>query len=413
MAAMVDICAARGYAATSVTDVVAAAQLTRDDFYAIFRDEEDCFLATLDFVLGEIVGLISAQYSVDKPWFQVVHDIFVELAGFFAEHPAYGKVALLESLPAGSAAFERYSATKRTLITLLDQGRADAEADLALPSSVAQIAFGGAEAMIKDELIAGRAAEFPRLVPEFLYVCYAPFMDQEQAIARSGLNRERDTSAIESEAAAAGGLKVELPGPSGQIDLMEAMLKICVNEGYAAATVEKVIAEAGVSRDEFYGHFPDKQACFLATYDFILDHVAFSVSAAFESEAEWPDQVRAGVGALLDWFAAEPRMAHLAIIGMATAGPAAHRHYRHAVRRFLPLLAAGKQYAPLGNRLPATVSRLALGSITELLFDEIHAGRASRLSEMVPELTFGALAPYIGAHEAAAQMHKARRLIDK
>lgn len=410
MVAMADTCAARGFAATSVTDVVAAAQLSRDDFYAIFRDEEDCFLATIDFVLGEMMSLISGRYSVDKAWFQVVHDTLAGLTELFAEHPNFGKIAFLEALPAGSAAFERYSAGKRNLITLLDQGRADAPANLALPSSVAQIAFGGAEALIKDELIAGRAGELPRLLPELLYACYSPFMDQEQAISRSGLGSNRDISAFESEATEAGRLTVELPGPSRQIDLMEAMIKICINEGYAAASVEKVIAEAGITREEFYSHFPDKQRCFLATYDFILDHVAFSVTSAFESEAEWPDKVRAGVAALLDWFAAEPRMAHLAIVGMATAGPAAHRHYRHAVRRFIPLLAAGRDYAPLGNRLPPTVSRLALGSITELLFDEIHAGRAARLSEMVPELTFGALAPFIGAEEASAQMQKARRL---
>ena len=409
---MADTCAARGFAATTVTDVVAAAQLTRDDFYAIFRDEEDCFLATIDVILGEMMSLISGNYSADKAWFQVVHDTLAALAEYFAEHPNYAKVALLEALPAGSAAFERYSAGKCNLITLLDQGRADATSDLALPSSVAQIAFGGAEALIKDELIAGRASDLPRLLPELLYVCYSPFMDQDQALSRSGLDRNRDPSAFESEAIEAGRLKVELPGPSRRIDLMEAMIKICIHEGYGAASVEKVIAEAGVPREEFYEHFPDKQSCFLATYDFILDHVAFSVTAAYQSEDEWPDRVQAGVGALLDWFAAEPRMAHLAIVGMAKAGPAAHRHYRHAVRRFIPLLAAGRQYAPLGSRLPSTVSRLALGSITELLFDEIHAGRAARLSEMVPELTFGALSPYIGAREASTQMQKARRHSD-
>lgn len=412
MQAMAEACAARGYGATTVTDVVAAAQLTREDFYEIFRDEEECFLATLDLVLGEVMSLISGRYSADKPWFQVVRDTFSGLVELFAEQPAFGRIVFLESLPAGSAAFERYSAGKRALISLLDQGRSDAPADLVLPASAAQIAFGGTEALIKDELIAGRARSLEKLLPELLYVCYSPFMEQDQAIGLSGIGEDRDISAFTPPAAEPGRLAVELPGPSSQIDLMEAMLKVCVNEGYAEASVEKVITEAGITREEFYSHFPDKQTCFLATYDFLLDHVAFSVGSSFASEAEWPDQVRAGVAALLDWFAAEPRMAHLAIVGMAEAGPAAHRHYRQAVRRFLPLLAAGSIYSPLGDCLPPTVSRLALGSITEMLFDEIHGGRAARLSEMVPELTFAALVPYIGTHEASAQMLKARRLAE-
>ena len=94
---MADTCAARGFAATTVTDVVAAAQLTRDDFYAIFRDEEDCFLATIDVILGEMMSLISGNYSADKAWFQVVHDTLAALAEYFAEHPNYAKVALLEA----------------------------------------------------------------------------------------------------------------------------------------------------------------------------------------------------------------------------------------------------------------------------------------------------------------------------
>lgn len=410
ISAMAEACAARGFTATSVTDVVAAAQLTRDDFYAIFRDEEDCFLATIDQVLGEVMNLVSGRYSADKPWFQIIHDIIVGLTEMFSERPAFAKVAFLEALPAGSAAFERYSAGKRALITLLDQGRDDAPADLALPSSVAEMAFGGAEAVIKDELIAGRASNLPALAPDFLYSCYAPFMDHEQAISLSGIEGRRNLDSIAPEFHSSRRVDVELPGPGQRIDLMEAMLKVCVNEGYSAATVEKVIVEAGITRDDFYIHFPDKQTCFLATYDFLLDHVVFSVAAAYESEAEWPDQVRAGIGALLDWFAAEPRLSHLAIVGMAQAGPAAHRHYRQAVRRFIPLLSAGHEYTTIGYRLPPTTSRLALGSITEMLFDEIHAGRAARLSEMVPELTFAALVPFIGNREASAQMIKARNL---
>lgn len=407
---MADACAARGFHATSVTDVVAAAGVTRDDFYEIFRDEEECFLATIDQVLGEVMSLTSGSYSADKPWFQVVHDVISGLTEMFAERPAFAKVTFLETLPAGSAAFDRYSAGKRALITLIDQGRADAPPDLSLPTAAGELAFNGIEAVIKDELIAGRAARLPQLTPDLLYICFVPFMDQEQAIALSGIEGRREPEAFVPDFHPARRINVELPGPGVRIDLMEAMLKVAVNEGYAGVSVDKVIAQAGVSREDFYAHFHDKQSCFLATYDFLLDHVVFSVAAAYESEDEWPDKVRAGVGALLDWFASEPRLSHLAIVGMAEAGPAAHRHYRQAVRRFIPLLAAGQEYTTIGYRLPSTTPRLALGSITEMLFDEIRAGRATRLSEMVPELTFAALAPYLGSKEASEQMLKARQL---
>ncbi|HZJ28350.1 MAG TPA: TetR/AcrR family transcriptional regulator, partial [Solirubrobacterales bacterium] len=358
--AMAETCAARGFAATTTTDVVAAAGVSREDFEELFRDEEECFLATVDGFLAEVMGLVGQLASPDKTWFQTTHDGFEALLRLFAERPTVGKVALLETLPAGPAAFERYSALKRMLVSLLDLGRADAPEDVKLPSAAALMAFGGAKEVITDELIAGHAARLPNMLPMLLYTAYAPFMDQAEALSRSGLDQvPRDWGA--APAAGAAHVAAVLPGPGPRTDLLEAMIKVSVVKGYEATTLDEVMAAAGVDREGFNRFFPDKQSCFLPTFDHILDHVVFGVVSAYETEVEWPDRVRVAVAALLDWFSAEPRMAHLAIVGMATAGPAAHRHYRKAVQRFLPLFTHGLEYAPLGDRLPPSITRLALG----------------------------------------------------
>lgn len=401
---MAEACAAKGYEAASVADAVAAAGASREEFYEHFRDKQECFLAGLDSILADVVSAVSGYYSPDKPWFQVLRDGLESLVSLLESDPARAKLALVEAPPAGPAAYERYAAGKRVLVSLVDQGRADAPPDVILPSSAAQLACGAAEAVIADELIAGRATGLRNLMPEMLYSLYVPFMEHEQAISLSGVRPDEDPPGSASQEADPASLEIELPGPGRRTDVIEAMIKVSVREGYEGASVEEVIAEAGIDHDAFYELFPDKQACFLATFDFILDHVVYGVKAAFEAETQPSDRARAGLAALLDWFSAEPRMAHLAIVGMASAGPAAHRHYRRAVRRFLPLFAAIKRTAPLAERLPDSVSRLALGSITELLFDEIQAGRTDQLPRRLGDLVFAALVPYLGTREASAQM---------
>src|SRR4051795_2217185 len=60
LGAMADAVAGKGFAATTVADVVAGAGVSRKTFYEHFRDKEECFLAAydtgVDLVLDAIVA---------------------------------------------------------------------------------------------------------------------------------------------------------------------------------------------------------------------------------------------------------------------------------------------------------------------------------------------------------------------
>ena len=53
--AMLECVADRGYEATTVPGVVAAAKVSRNAFYALFADKADCFLALCDELAGEVL----------------------------------------------------------------------------------------------------------------------------------------------------------------------------------------------------------------------------------------------------------------------------------------------------------------------------------------------------------------------
>ncbi len=57
----VAVTAEKGYAATSVTDLVAVAGMSRSAFYTYFENKEDCFLATLDAILDGATAITAGK----------------------------------------------------------------------------------------------------------------------------------------------------------------------------------------------------------------------------------------------------------------------------------------------------------------------------------------------------------------
>jgi AcrR family transcriptional regulator len=185
--------------------------------------------------------------------------------------------------------------------------------------------------------------------------------------------------------------------------LLDAAVDVVAEKGYGATTVADLTKEAGVSRTTFYELFEDKEDCFLAAYDAAADVLARRVAAAFETQEAWPDRVRAGLIVLLESLAGEPQIARLALVDVGSAGPRAQRRYRAALQRMTPFFDEGRDFAPGGRRLPANTSRMVIGAVTGLVADEIEAGRAQRLPDLLPEILFATLVPYLGPAVAAEE----------
>jgi AcrR family transcriptional regulator len=181
-------------------------------------------------------------------------------------------------------------------------------------------------------------------------------------------------------------------------------MQIVAAKGYAATTVTDLTKEAGVSRTTFYELFDDKEACFLAAYDSAADALVRRISSAYEAEERWPDRARAGLVTLLEGLAADPAQARLALVDVASAGPAAQRRFRAAVQRLTPFFDEGRDFAPGGRNLPANVSRMAAGAVVGLISDELVAGRADKLPGLLSDVLFATLVAYLGPDAAAREV---------
>lgn len=193
--------------------------------------------------------------------------------------------------------------------------------------------------------------------------------------------------------------------------MLEAMVRVAAAKGYEATTVDDVVEFAGVSREAFDEMFDGKEACFLEAYDAVFDVLVAHVTAAFEAAADepWPEQIAAGLGALVELLAAEADIARMAMVEVTAAGEDARERYRALLTRFTPFLEEGRTYSGQGEELPADTARFAVGGATSMIFDEVRAGRGPELRRILPDLVFAVLMPYLGSEAAEDEMRRVTR----
>jgi AcrR family transcriptional regulator len=190
--------------------------------------------------------------------------------------------------------------------------------------------------------------------------------------------------------------------------ILAAMIRVVGRKGYKETSVADVIEEAGTSRTTFYKHFEDKHECFLAAYDMLVEEVFAQVVAKCNGTEPWLQRVEKGLETIVELFALDPELARTAVVEVAAAGADARQRHWNAVARFTQYLEDGRELSG-GDELPENISLLSAGAVSGLIFDELLAGRAEQLPELLPDLVFAMLVPYIGPSAAAEEMRRTAR----
>src|SRR5580698_8129155 len=112
--------------------------------------------------------------------------------------------------------------------------------------------------------------------------------------------------------------------------ILDAMVSVVWEEGFAAASVTRVCARAGVSRASFYATFDSREDCFLAVIDEAYRQASRLIAGAFARHQCWREGVRAALVELLSFFDAHPRLAQVWLVESLAAGSwALERRERH------------------------------------------------------------------------------------
>jgi len=182
--------------------------------------------------------------------------------------------------------------------------------------------------------------------------------------------------------------------------ILEAMIRVVGREGYAATSVADVLAEAGSSRATFYKHFDDKHDCFLAALQVAELRILRAAKSACDEGAGWEERACRGLTAIVDLFLADPALARAVLAEAATAGAGARQRYWQAAGQLARLLEE-QGPSPRRDELPSSTGLMAVAAVAGLIFDELKAGREADLGQLLPELEFALLVPYLGPRAAA------------
>jgi AcrR family transcriptional regulator len=113
--------------------------------------------------------------------------------------------------------------------------------------------------------------------------------------------------------------------------ILDAVLDVVGERGYAAATVAHITTAAGVSRTTFYEQFRNKEEAFLTAYDEFGKQFLTDMNTV---EGNTPVEIlSSAAGQLVDWGRRRPAACRAFLIEIHAVGEAGFEHRDRAMRR--------------------------------------------------------------------------------
>jgi AcrR family transcriptional regulator len=172
--------------------------------------------------------------------------------------------------------------------------------------------------------------------------------------------------------------------------LLRAIVECVAERGFEGTTVPMVVATARVSSNAFYDFFADKTDCFLAACDDVAAELLLELSA-LTAEPDWIHAMREGALIYLRWWSRRPAFARAYLLSLRTAGERADEQRERTYELFRAMFAdlglraraEQRELPPLSPLTP----RVLVVAITELVAEEVRAGRTEQLEQLSDELT--------------------------
>jgi AcrR family transcriptional regulator len=184
--------------------------------------------------------------------------------------------------------------------------------------------------------------------------------------------------------------------------IIDALIQTVARRGYEATKIEQVLDVAEVPRALFEEHFEGKQDCLLTALDYLVEAFTRVVKQAVAGQTSWSEQVRLGLQMLLTALACHPDGARVTCVEYLAAGEPAIARMRAAVASFVPALELGRAEALETTHLPPQTSEAIVGGITAIVQRHVFEDRTAELPDLLPDLLFFAMMPYLGQHWALA-----------
>lgn len=175
----------QGYPEMTIQDITDHAGISRTQFYFLFEDKEQCFLAAQSAVLAELEARLRAADYEGLAWADAVRVGVETLTSTFDETPAFARLVLVESTIAGPEALEQHREAMDRLLPYVEKGRQPAGGSRPIPAAVSEMALGSAVALLVRELQDRPEPNFSGLDSQLHFAILLPYVGPTEAEAKS------------------------------------------------------------------------------------------------------------------------------------------------------------------------------------------------------------------------------------
>ena len=175
----------RGYEGLDIEQTLAEAGVSKAAFETEFGDRDTCLFAAYDALTERLVHKATDGCDREDAWPERIRAGLETLLTEFAARPQMAQV-LFRTFPSiRPPAYLRYMEFLETFTLPLREGRELTEMEGEPPGEIEMLAIGAAEAVVFEEIEAGRAAALPSLTPSILFSLLVPFLGPERALAEA------------------------------------------------------------------------------------------------------------------------------------------------------------------------------------------------------------------------------------
>jgi AcrR family transcriptional regulator len=179
--AMVQAVNERGVVATTISDIVTRAGISRRTFYEHFKNKEDCLLATYNTVVETEVQRLLNLAGPDQEWVEQLEGIIRALFDAIAERPDAARLICVEMGASGEMGVQHWADGATRFEHFIRAGFERAPGAGTIPDPVALAIVGALRKIIYTRVRENHStkslqAALARIVPELLdwITCYYP-----------------------------------------------------------------------------------------------------------------------------------------------------------------------------------------------------------------------------------------------
>lgn len=383
--AMVAVSGEKGYAETTVSDLIRIAGVSRTTFYKYFEDKEACFLATLEALVEGVVAITASRLRGEEAWQQRAGEGMETFMHLLVTQADAARLCVVEADAAGPQAravvdrsVKEFEAMAVSVFEQLPEQRG-------MPPAMVRAMIGAVRKIMQTRLHRRTEGELVEMVPALIELAFRYQPPPGPLSERS--RRKRATPPVAPAA--------DEPAERIEAATMAAMAR----SGYAETTLAGIAAEAGISLRTFYATFPGKLEAFEAALLRGRLRLAAATVPAYRRASSWPEALWALIHAGLAFLEAEPDFARLITVDVFSAGREALEGRDRAIESARYFIEAGLPASGLDNEVAVEAIQSGLYSI---LAERMRSNRSGSLRGLAPLMIYMTLVPFVGRDEAYA-----------